>query len=95
MGIADVDELEKELQGNLVKGAERIAKQREDLVTNMTKYSSDSSDIIGNANTLAKLEENLGEGFRGTLEGVFDSLSRTGDDALIAEGYSKFLDVAL
>jgi len=44
---------------------------------------------------LADLELKYGDWIRTAFEGVFSSLEKTGDDALISKGYEQFRDVAI
>ena len=102
MGI-ELNQLYNTIAENIESGSDRITDQRKDLVQNMNKYSNQYDEagkkIAGeselNANTLRTLEESYGESFRGTLEGVFSSLERSGDSALISAGYSNFLGQAV
>lgn len=93
----NMDELYNTMAENYESAVDRITKQRTDLVTNMSKYSQyrgGEGDVKDSAAFLAYLEQQLGEGIRGTLEGVFDSVSRSGDDNLISEVYDRFSTVA-
>jgi hypothetical protein len=45
-----------------------------------------------NAKLLKDLEVRYGEEFRGTLDNVFSSLGRSGDDSIISAGYANFME---
>ena len=90
-------ELYNAIAENIESGNDRIADQRKNLVQNMNKYTKEIEGITKsdfNAQLLAQLETGYGEDFRNMLEGVFSSLSMSGDSSIIAAGYGNFISKA-
>ena len=86
----------EQLESNMQIAMERISKERGALVKRMSKYSS--KDLEGyeiNANILAGLELKFGERINGILDGVLSSLEKSGDEALITQGFEQFRETAM
>jgi hypothetical protein len=67
---------------------DRISKERGALVKRMSKYSSEGLEGYEiNADILAGLELKFGERINSILDGVLSSLEKTGDEALITQGF--------
>ena len=100
LGIG-AEELFENIKQNIRSASDRITDQRKDLVASMNKYSKvvkqDSKNTLSdlNANMLRQLEDSYGEGFRDTLENIFMSLQRSGDDAIVGAGYGNFITKAM
>lgn len=95
------DALFELITSNIDFATKRIKNQREDLIKSMSQYGpeiyfeGEADKIKGNSYLLADLENKYGEDFRNTLQDVFDSVSRSDDEALIGNVYSQFIKTAI
>lgn len=87
---------------NVQSGSDRITDERKDLVQSMNKYSNQYNEegrrvlneSASNADLLRDMETKYGEEFRDTLDGVFSTMMRSGDDAVVSSGYLNFIGLA-
>ena len=88
-----MDDLYETMAENYESAVDRIAKQRTDLISNMSKYTRGGTEE--SAKMLAILESKFGDEGRNMLESVFSSLERSGDKSIIRAGYGNFMTMAL
>lgn len=87
------------LLDNFNMAADRITKARVDLAKKMRRSNKkDANDFASEdeyiASELKRLEDTFGSGIRDTLNSIFETLSSTGDQALVDTGYQKFMEVS-
>ena len=86
---------------NIDFAAKRIQNQRKDLIKSISQYGpeiyfeGEADKIKGNSYLLADLENKYGENFRNTLQDIFDSVSRSDNEALTENVYSQFIKTAI
>lgn len=103
LGI-DPQKLADVIMNNTEDAANRIVKERKDLVAKMAEYSdvekisgeygADSSYTVM-AETLSAFESKFGDMGREMLSDVFTSLEASGDDTVISSGWIKFMEQAV
>jgi hypothetical protein len=96
----EVDEFAELLTKNVEAAADRITDERKTLATKMAKYSAGDYSEAGEgyevmAQTLAGYEARFGDAGREMLSEVMGSLESSGDDALIASGWTKFMEMSI
>jgi hypothetical protein len=91
ISVAEVGEI---LATNLNAARTRITNARKATVGSMKKYGNKADSYDKHAQDLARMEEVYGPEFHNYLNNLFDNVSKTGDDNLTSEVFSKFMEIA-
>ena len=90
-------EMKKFVEEAFSIAGDRIKKERETLLKNMTKFTPEKElrNYGTNANLLAGLEAKYGESIYGTLTDIFDQLDLTGDEAFSSDAYAAIRNILM